>query len=220
MGDTISENLSAPAGVDRAARRASAVRTYWQLRKAFSIPLLALLLFTDQGPIIKLDAERWIDTLCPALRRMADLLYLLARYPEYRSLFYFRLLRGSLWSAAVALIARIIFRPCQTLYLTSREIGPGFFIQHGYATAVSAHRIGKNCSINQCAAIGWTERTRSPILGDNVSIKNGAKVLGPITIGDNVIVGANAVVVKNVPPNCIVAGVPARIVRRGWSPCR
>jgi serine O-acetyltransferase len=216
MADTISENLSAPAGVDRAARRASAVRTYWQLRKAFSIPLLALLLFTDQGPIIKLDAERWIETLLTRpCRGLADLLYLLARYPEFRSLYYYRLGRGNMLGVAASLVAQNFFRPCQTLHLTSPDIGPGFFIQHGYATAVSAHRIGRNCSINQCAAIGWTDRTRAPILGDNVSVKNGAKVLGPITIGDNVIVGANAVVVKNVPPDCVVVGVPARIVRRG-----
>lgn len=215
MSETITENMPAVAATDQARRRAAAIRLYWRLRMALSAPLLIALLATNQRAIVRLDAERWIDILfARPYAGWRDLLYLLARYPEYRSLFYFRLLRGSLWSAAVALIARIIFRPCQTLYLTSREIGPGFFIQHGYATAVSAHRIGKNCSINQCAAIGWTERTRSPILGDNVSIKNGAKVLGPITIGDNVIVGANAVVVKNVPPNCIVAGVPARIVRR------
>jgi tetrahydrodipicolinate N-succinyltransferase len=68
--------------------------------------------------------------------------------------------------------------------------------------------------VNQLVVIGWTDRTRGPILGDNVSVKAGAKILGPITIGNNVTVGANAVVTKDVPANCVVAGVPARIIRR------
>jgi serine O-acetyltransferase len=53
-----------------------------------------------------------------------------------------------------------------------------------------------------------------PIIGNNVYIGAGAKILGSITIGDNVIIGANAVVTRNVPPNCTVAGVPARIIKR------
>lgn len=215
MSDTLSQNLSAARVTDQASRRASAVRLYWSIRKAFSLPLLLLLLSTDQGTLIRLDAEKWIDVLLTrCYRGLPDLLYLLSKYPEFRSLFYFRLSRGNLFGAVTSLMAQTLFKPCQTLYLTSPEIGPGFFIQHGYATAVSAHRIGKNCSINQCAAIGWTDRSRPPILGDNVHVKNGAKVLGPITIGDNVTIGANAVVVKNVPSNCVVVGVPARIVRR------
>jgi tetrahydrodipicolinate N-succinyltransferase len=79
---------------------------------------------------------------------------------------------------------------------------------------VGAYSVGKNCSVNQLVVIGWTDRTRGPILGDNVSVKAGAKILGPITIGNNVTVGANAVVTKDVPANCVVAGVPARIIRR------
>ena len=52
------------------------------------------------------------------------------------------------------------------------------------------------------------------MLGDRVQVGVGARVLGGITIGDGAIIGANAVVVKDVPPNCVVAGVPARIIRR------
>ena len=52
-----------------------------------------------------------------------------------------------------------------------------------------------------------------PVIGDNVHISAGARILGPIRIGNNVIIGANAVVVKDVPDNCIVAGVPAKIIK-------
>ena len=57
---------------------------------------------------------------------------------------------------------------------------------------------------------GWYE---VPIIGDNVEICAGARILGPVRIGNNVIIGANAVVVKDVPDNCIVAGVPAHIIK-------
>lgn len=60
----------------------------------------------------------------------------------------------------------------------------------------------------RCDDVGY------PVIGDNVRIGAGAKVLGGITLGNNVTVGANAVVVKDVPANCVVVGVPARIVRR------
>jgi len=74
--------------------------------------------------------------------------------------------------------------------------------------------IGKDCLIGQCVTIGgksgWFEVL---VLGNNVEVSAGAKILGPIIIGNNVIIGANAVVVKDVPDNCIVAGVPAKIIR-------
>ncbi len=121
---------------------------------------------------------------------------------------------GTCFAAAASLILKIFFKAESTLHLRSPQIGPGFFTQHGYATSIGAYSIGKNCSVNQLVVIGWTDRTRGPILGDNVSVKAGAKVLGPITIGNNVTVGANAVVTKDVPADCVVAGVPARIIRR------
>ena len=74
--------------------------------------------------------------------------------------------------------------------------------------------IGKNCMIGQGVTIGgksgWYE---VPVIGDNVIINAGAKIIGPVKIGDNVEIGANAVVVKDVPSNCVVAGIPARILR-------
>jgi len=209
------ETIPFDSATERKRKRESLVELYWKVRKVLSIPLLALLPIGRQRDVIQKDVEQWVKTLQGRdCRFFSDLLFLLGRYPEFRSLYYYRISRGSIAGEAACIIARALFKPMPTLHLTSVEIGPGFFIQHGYATAVSAHRIGSNCSINQCAAIGWTDRTRPPIIGNNVHIKNGAKVLGPITVGDNVIVGANAVVVKNVPPNCVVTGVPARIVRR------
>ena len=61
--------------------------------------------------------------------------------------------------------------------------------------------------------IGFSDKTHSPYIGDNVEIKAGAKVIVGVTIGDDVIIGANAVVVKDVPSHSIVAGVPARVIK-------
>lgn len=61
--------------------------------------------------------------------------------------------------------------------------------------------------------IGFSDKTHSSYIRDNVGIKAGAKVIGGITIGDDVIIGANAVVVKDVPSHSIVAGVPTRVIK-------
>ena len=101
-----------------------------------------------------------------------------------------------------------------TLYILTDKIGKGLFIQHGFATIIAAKSIGDNCWINQQVTIGFSNKTASPEINDNVTINAGAKVIGGVTVGKNSIIGANAVVVKNVPDNCTVVGVPAQIIRR------
>lgn len=68
--------------------------------------------------------------------------------------------------------------------------------------------------IYQQVTVGYSDDEKAPIIGDNVTIFPGAKVIGDVVIGNNVVIGANAVVVKNVPANCTVVGVPAYIIRR------
>lgn len=77
-------------------------------------------------------------------------------------------------------------------------------------------KIGKNCRINADVVIGTQLGTRdlTPVIGDNCFIGPGAKIFGKINIGDNVAIGANAVVNKDVPSNVTVAGVPAKIVNQ------
>lgn len=89
----------------------------------------------------------------------------------------------------------------------------------GMAVVIHARAvIGKNCLIGQCVTIGGKSGWREvPVLGDNVMVNAGARIIGPVKIGDNVEVGANCVVVKDVPSNCVVAGVPARIIRKNMT---
>ena len=103
----------------------------------------------------------------------------------------------------------------ECFFNAAEGIGPGLFIQHGRATGVMAQRIGENCFINQHVVVGYKNLgDRPPIIGNNVAIRAGAKIFGPVEIGDNSIIGANAVVFKDVPPNCTVIGVPGRTVKR------
>lgn len=83
---------------------------------------------------------------------------------------------------------------------------------HGDGTFVSATKIGENCWINQQVTIGYTNETDIPSIGDNVRILAGAKVLGKVSIGDNVTIGANTVVIEDVPSNATAMGVPAKVV--------
>ena len=77
---------------------------------------------------------------------------------------------------------------------------------------ISAKSIGSDCWINQQVTIGYTFAHQPPVIGNGVRISAGAKVVGNITIGDNVIIAANAAVVKDVPANAVVGGVLAKII--------
>ena len=145
---------------------------------------------------------------------LATLNHFLTNNKEFRNLVIHRLLNPDRTAKCRfhAFIARWLWKPMDTLYLNTRYIGGGLFIQHGFATIVAAKRVGRNCHINQQVTIGY-KRDEAPVIGDNVKILCGAKVLGGVTMGNNSIAGANAVVVKDVPENAVVGGVPARIIK-------
>lgn len=98
------------------------------------------------------------------------------------------------------------------------QIGEGLFIPHSIGIVIGHEVvIGNNCEIFQNVTIGSNRKEKNgrfmPIIGNNVSIGSGAVVVGGITIGDNVCIGANSYVDKDVPSNVIVAGCPAKIIR-------
>jgi serine O-acetyltransferase len=98
------------------------------------------------------------------------------------------------------------------------KIGKGLFIDHGMGVVIGETAvIGDNVLLYQGVTLGGTgmeKGKRHPTIGDNVVIGAGAKVLGNITVGDNSYIGANAVVIKEVPPNSTVVGVPGRITKQ------
>ncbi|MBZ4655240.1 MAG: cysE [Peptococcaceae bacterium] len=96
------------------------------------------------------------------------------------------------------------------------KIGEGLFIDHGAGVVIGeTAEIGDNVTIYQGVTLGGTGKEkgkRHPTIGNNVVISAGAKVMGSFKVGDNVKIGAGSVVLKEVPPNCTVVGVPGRIV--------
>ncbi len=101
-------------------------------------------------------------------------------------------------------------------------IGPGFFIDHGMGVVIGeTAEVGANVTLYHGVTLGGTSLNkgkRHPTLGDDVVVGTGAKVLGAITIGAGSRIGANAVVVKDVPPNSVVVGVPGQVVVKSKAP--
>lgn len=100
------------------------------------------------------------------------------------------------------------------------EIGPGLYFPHTQGTVIGANKIGDNVTIYHNVTFGAREIDLDysilsrPSVGDNVIVGAGAKILGPVMIGNGARVGANAVVVEDVPPGATVVGIPARIVKQ------
>ncbi|MEI7554625.1 DapH/DapD/GlmU-related protein [Candidatus Chlorohelix sp.] len=94
---------------------------------------------------------------------------------------------------------------------SSVEIGPGLYVPHPVGVVIMARQIGANVTLANSITIGMRNTPEFPLIGDNVFIGAGARILGGIRIGDNAQIGANAVVIKDVPAGAIAVGVPAQI---------
>lgn len=170
---------------------------------------LVLFLFGKNRNIIEADVTRWMQIKNLNYNTTFGFLYLLSFFPEFRNLFYVRI---GLWKHFL----NIICPQMSSLFIVTdrNNIGKGLYIEHGIATLIGALSIGDNCWINQQVTIGFTDASHPPVLGNNVLITSGSKIIGNVRIGDNCKIGANAVVLSDVPANCTVVGIPAYIVKR------
>ena len=157
----------------------------------------------------------------PAARSLWEILTL---YPGVRALFFHRVAHR-LWRWRMKWLARLVSGLSR--WMTGIEIHPGarigkrFFIDHGMGVVVGeTAEIGDDCTLYQGVTLGgttWDRIKRHPTLGNNVVIGAGAKVLGPIKIGDNARIGSNSVVVKDVPADSTAVGIPAHVVPEATS---
>lgn len=171
-------------------------------------PLMLLLKRSPRRGIVEADLDRWIHVRHLQVPPPRAMRYLLATVPEFRSLIYWRLgLSGRLIEPLFPGVRSL------HLYMDPVLVGPGLYIQHGDASYVRCGAIGKNAWINQGVTLGFTNDDDCPTLGDNVTINAGAKVLGRVHIGDGVRVGANAVVLRDVPAGSLVAPPSARVIK-------
>jgi len=153
----------------------------------------------------------------PAARTTFEILF---NYPGLHAVMLHRL-NHRLWKANWKWLARTLSTLAR--WLTGIEIHPGatigrrFFIDHGMGVVIGETAIvGDDCTIYHGVTLGgttWQKGKRHPTLGNDVVVGAGAKVLGPIMIGNGARVGSNAVVVKPVPDGATVVGIPGRIVQ-------
>lgn len=175
-----------------------------------TLPVYLCVLCSKQKKLIQADIARWNQIDQVNLNLFQSLNWYLTYKKEFRNLLLHRLKKPSRSLIQFA-ITRLLWKPMESLYIYTPDIGGGLYIQHGFATIISAKKIGKNCRIYQQVTIGYKEE-ENPVLEDNVSVTCGAKVLGGITMHENSLAAAGAVVVKDVPKNAIVAGVPAKVI--------
>ena len=146
----------------------------------------------------------------------------IVNYPGVHAMFFYRITHF-LWNIKFKFTARFLSQLAR--FLTGIEIHPGatigkrLFIDHGMGVVIGETTIiGDDCTLYQGVTLGGVgtgnhTTKRHPTLLNNVMISAGAKVIGNVTIGNNSIIGASSVVLKSVPDNCTVIGIPGRIVR-------
>lgn len=168
---------------------------------------------SDRRSVINADMERWSQE-CSIVRysKTKLLIYLLMSYPQFRNLFYHRI------RPRFNFIKKLC-PPCSQLQIAAdgNDIaGGGLYFEHAHATHIAAKSIGKGCIIRNLTTIGVKSKNRhqeKPTIGENVDFGVGVICIGNIHIGDNAIIAAGSVVVKDVPANAIVAGNPAKVIR-------
>jgi serine O-acetyltransferase len=154
----------------------------------------------------------------PAARSTFEVL---TAYPGVHAMLFHRLAHW-LWHKGAKWLARVVSHTGR--WVTGIEIHPGavigrrFFIDHGMGVVIGETAvIGDDCTLYHGVTLGgtsWQKGKRHPTLADDVVVGAGAKVLGPIEIGSGARIGSNAVVVRSVPANSTVVGVPGRLIER------
>ena len=169
---------------------------------------------------VRLDISA-VNDRDPAARNFLEILI---NYPGFHAIFWHRI-ANILWTFRLKLIARLLSNILRTLtgieIHPAAKIGEGFFIDHGMGVVIGeTSEIGTNVTIYQGVTLGGVSANsgkRHPTIGDNVIVGAGSKILGPLIIGENTKIGANSVVIDDIPENSTVVGVPGKVVGKSFS---
>ena len=167
---------------------------------------------------IKRDIEAVFER-DPAAKSVLEILFC---YPGLHALIFHRIAHF-FWRKKLLFLGRFISHIGRLLtgieIHPGAKIGSGFFIDHGMGVVIGeTAEIGDNCTLYHGVTLGGTslkKEKRHPTLGNNVVVGAGAKLLGPFMVGDNSKIGANSVVINEVPPNSTVVGIPGKVMFKG-----
>jgi serine O-acetyltransferase len=205
--------------------RSAAARNLRTQRFAQSPTALARAISDNEITMFRTIREQ-IDTIFHEDPAAKSVIEIVLCYPGFHAILLHRFAHR-LYRAGIPLLPRVISQISR--FFTGIEIHPGatigrrFFIDHGMGVVIGeTTEIGDDVLIYQNVTLGGTGKEkgkRHPTIGSNVVIGTGAKVLGGIVVGDNVKIGAGSVVVKPVPDNSTVVGIPGRVVRMRSESC-
>ena len=189
------------------------------LRRLFALLALIAFYVSDDRSTIGLDVVRWAEIEHRSMSVPASLVALVAERPQFRNLMYHRLWHGNAAGRFAGKLCFLFLPKERTLFLNTCDIGPGLYLQHGFATIIGAERIGPRVWISQQVTVGTTVTDETvinrPVIEEGVSIGAGAKVIGPVRVGRDATIGAGAVVTHDVPAGMVAVGVPAVSRLRG-----
>ncbi len=173
------------------------------------LPQIVAYLKSSNRHMIDEDVNRYAEKRGCKMTGLWRLTWLLTEDEYYRNMFYQRI--GDFPD-----ILKFCLKESPVFFPTKNILGGALF-SHPYATILNAKSIGKNFTCRQCTTIGNKKDGRNdlvPTIGDNVTVGANVVIIGDVKIGDNVIIGAGAVVVADIPDNVVIAGNPAKIIRK------
>lgn len=182
------------------------------------LTILLLLVIIFLLSVVFADEIKGTQERDPAAKTSLEILLL---YPGIHAIIFHRIAHF-LFRRKIPFLPRALSQISR--FITGIEIHPGakiskgLFIDHGMGVVIGETTvIGKNVALFQGVTLGGTGKEtgkRHPTLENNIVVGSGAKILGNITVGSNSYIGANAVVIKDVPPNSTIVGVPGRITKQ------